>query len=97
MKYRIVKKNEDDYRVQYRPNWWPFWTTDSRFEWYDEPFKVQRHGGLFGNIVTEETVSSHFVKYFWSEAAAKKRIVELKKRAREQKIPTPKPEVVHTE
>ena len=97
MKYRIVKRSEDSYHVQSRANWWPFWTTDSHYRFYDEPIKVEVHGGFFGDIVTEKTVHGTHSKGFWSEADAADRIAELKRRARERKIPKVKPKVVHTE
>jgi hypothetical protein len=39
VKYRIAKC-DDEHRVQYRPNWWPFWITETRYRNYDNPVGV---------------------------------------------------------
>lgn len=99
MKYRILKRSDYSYRVQYRSNWWPFWTTDSRYESYDEPVKRERRGGFFMDIISVETVYGHHTNFFGSYSEAKARIKTLKgnERDKRNRKPDPKPQVVHTE
>ena len=99
MKYRIIKKTNYSYRVQCRANWWPFWSTDKRFKLYDKPKRRERHGGLFGDIITKETIHGYHTSLFRSESEAKERIEVLKSQEQEKKNrkSAPKPQVIYTE
>jgi hypothetical protein len=98
MKYRIIQ-DERWYKVQTRPWWWPFWSTDSHYKWYDKPEKRERHGGFFGDIITEETVYGYHTTLHSTKHDAESRIKDLKRIAEEKRNrkPSPKPRVVHTE
>jgi len=100
MKYRVVKWSSYSYRVEYRHNWWPFWTTATQYKSYESgPRKRERHGGFFRDIITEETVYGYHTSCFSSESEAKERIKSLKMLgvAKRNRKLNPKPQVVHTE